>query len=74
MEWCDHPDVVISLKTQENRSFGSTDPLLQECHIFFRQRPQVRLDIGGKCIGIDLIRWLGVTEIFVRGRPCNKVA
>lgn len=73
MEWCDHPNAHISLQKQESRGIGS-NPFLKECHIFFRQRPQVRLDIGGKCIGIDLIRWLGVTKIFVRRRPCNKVA
>lgn len=73
MEWCDHPNAHISLRKQEHRGIGS-NPFLKECHIFFRQRPQVRLDVGGKCIGIDLIRWLGVTKIFVRRRPCNKVA
>lgn len=74
MEWCGHPNVHISQQKQESRAFGSSNPFFKECHIFFRQRPQVRLNIRGKCIGIDLISWLGVTKIFVRRRPRNEVA
>ncbi len=50
----------------------STDPLFQESHIFFGQRPKIRLDISSECVGVHLIRRFGIAEIFIWRRSSNQ--